>query len=100
MLYISGQLGIEPGTEQLVPGGILAETQQALRNIDALLKESNYTSIDVVRVQVYLTNLNDYQTVQMVFDRYFHVRPPVVSFVEVNRLPLGGIISIVATASR
>lgn len=99
-LYLAGQLGLEPGTEQLVPGGILAETQQALRNIDALLRRADYTSRDVVRVEVFLTNINDYQTVQMVFDNYFTSRPPAVNFVEVNRLPRGGMICILATASK
>jgi 2-iminobutanoate/2-iminopropanoate deaminase len=99
-LYISGQIGVEPIRGQLVPGGILAETQQALRNIDTLLKHAGYTKRDVVRVEVYLTNMNDYQTVQSIFDSYFTSLPPAVNYVEINRLPRGAMVSLLATASK
>jgi 2-iminobutanoate/2-iminopropanoate deaminase len=99
-LYISGQIGVEPLRGQLVPGGILAETQQALSNIDALLKVAGYTKRDVVRMEVYLTNMNDYQTVQSIFDNYFTSVPPVVNYVEINRLPRGAMVSLVATATK
>ncbi len=99
-LYIAGQFGVEPGREQLVPGGILGETQQALRNIDAVLRRADYARHDVVRMDVYLTNVNDYQTVQSVFDNYFTNKPPTVNFMEVNRLPRGAMVSITVTATR
>lgn len=99
-LYISGQIGVEPLRGQLVPGGILGETQQALKNIDALLTQAGYTKRDVVRVEVYLTNMNDYQTVQSIFDNYFTSVPPVVHYVEINRLPRGAMVSLVATATK
>jgi 2-iminobutanoate/2-iminopropanoate deaminase len=99
-LYMSAQLGLEPTMGQLVPGGILAETQQALRNVDTLLREAGYTQRDVVQVNIYLTNMNDYQTVQMVFDNYFTGLPPTVNYVEVARLPRGASVSIVVTAER
>jgi 2-iminobutanoate/2-iminopropanoate deaminase len=99
VLYVAGQIGIEPRFDQLVPGGILAETQQALQNIDNLLRSSGYTSRNLIRMEIYLTNINDYMNVQLVLDNYFRDLPPVVHYVEVNRLPRGAMISIMATAS-
>ncbi len=86
-LYCSGQIGIDPHTGGLVEGGIEAETDQALRNLGAILRAANMTYADVVCATIFLNDLDGYADMNEVYARYFDVDPPARKAVESARIP-------------
>lgn len=99
-LYCSGQVGLDPDSGELVPGGIEAETRQALENLDAVLQEAGFAMRDVVQAQVFLADLNDYAAMNTVYAAYFETAPPARAAVQVARLPLDARVEIMVTARR
>ena len=99
-LYLAGQIGLDPATGQLAEGGIEAETHQALRNIHAILEAAGFTMADVVQVQAYLADLNDYGAFNAVYATYFGDAPPARAVVQVARIPRDAGVEIMATAVR
>jgi 2-iminobutanoate/2-iminopropanoate deaminase len=99
-IYLSGQIGTDAQTGQVVPGGIISETRQVLENINAILNVSRLDARNIVKMEIYLTSLDDYNTVQSILDSYFRDARPAVQVVAVSRLQGGASISIVATAVR
>jgi reactive intermediate/imine deaminase len=76
LLFLSGKLGTEPGTSDLVPGGIKAETRQTLENIKATL-EANGSSLErVVKCTVILADINEWAAMNEVYRTYFPINPP------------------------
>jgi 2-iminobutanoate/2-iminopropanoate deaminase len=75
-VFVSGQIPIDPATSQLVEGGIEAQTVQVLENLKNILESLNLTLNDVVKTSVYLSDLSDFQSFNMVYSRYFEVNPP------------------------
>jgi 2-iminobutanoate/2-iminopropanoate deaminase len=99
-LYLSGQIGADARTGQVVPGGIISETRQILENIDAILQAVRLDARHIVKLEIFLTSLDDFNTVQSMLDSYFQVAQPAIQVVAVTRLHGGAQISIVATAVR
>ncbi len=98
-LFLSGQIGIDPRTGQLVEGGIQAETRQALLNLDAILQAAGFKRSDVVQVQVFLTDLADYQAMNDSYAAFFEgITPPARAAVQVARLPRNARVEIMMTA--
>lgn len=97
-LYLSGQLGLIPETRKLAGDDISSQAHQALKNITSILEKAGYTLRDVVKTQVYLSDLNDYQTFNEVYVQYFQMEPPARAVVEVSRIPLDAKIEIMITA--
>jgi 2-iminobutanoate/2-iminopropanoate deaminase len=100
MLYVSGQLGIDPATGQLVQGGVVAQAHQALKNLGAILAAAGYTFDDVVQVQVFLEDMHDFGVVNGAYRSYFTKALPARAAVEVAELPMDAKIEILAVASR
>lgn len=100
VLYCSGQIGIDPGTNMLVAGGIGTETRQAMNNLRMVLKAAGYSFDDVVSVQIMMTNLNQYENMNQVYQSYFFDAPPARSTMQVAALPKGASIEIVVTAAK
>ena len=88
-LYCSGQLGIDPETGSMVPGGAEAEAERLLQNLGAVLKAAQMDYRNVVRCTVFLADINDYGAVNDVYARYFSELPPAREAVEVSALPRG-----------
>ena len=86
-LYCSGQIGIDPITGQLVEGGIEAETDQALRNLGAVLRAANMDYQDVVKATIFLKDLEGYSVMNQVYAKYFDVAPPAREAVGIDRIP-------------
>lgn len=86
-VFLSGQIGLDPATGQLVAGGIEAETKQVMRNIEAVLKEANASFAQVVKSTIFLKDFNDFATVNQIYGSFFQKDPPARSTVEVARLP-------------
>ncbi|XP_057394404.1 2-iminobutanoate/2-iminopropanoate deaminase-like [Balaenoptera acutorostrata] len=96
-IYISGQLGMDPASGQLVPGGVAEEAKQALTNMDEILKAScDFTN--VVKTTVLLADINDFNTVNDIYKQYFQSNFPARAAYQVAALPKGGRVEIEAVA--
>ena len=86
-LVSSGQVGLDPASGSLVPGGIGPETERALRNLEAVLKAGNATFQDVVKTTVFLADMADFAAMNEMYGRFFPDPKPARSTVAVNTLP-------------
>ncbi|MBN2430527.1 MAG: RidA family protein [Acidobacteria bacterium] len=94
LLFLSGQLGTRPGTTELVPGGIAAETEQILKNIKTIL-ERNGSSLDrVVKCTVFLADIGEWPAMNEVYRRYFPQHPPARSAMAAQGLALNARVEI------
>ncbi len=98
MLFVSGQIPIIPETGKLAEGGIREQTQQVLRNIDAILQAAGYSSLDVVKCTCLLKDMEHFQEMNEVYAAYFKLDPPARAAYQVVRLPLDVLIEIEAIA--
>nr|AFK10838.1 heat-responsive protein 12 [Callorhinchus milii]AFM85930.1 ribonuclease isoform 1 [Callorhinchus milii]AFM87333.1 ribonuclease isoform 1 [Callorhinchus milii] len=97
-MYISGQLGMDPKTGQLVPGGTMAEAKQALINMGEILKTAHCDYNNVVKTTVLLADLNDFNSVNEVYQQFFKTNFPARAAYQVAALPRGGRVEIEAVA--
>lgn len=94
-LFCSGQLGIDPKTGQLVSGGVEREAEQVMKNLQEVLKAGGTALKDVVRCDIFLTDMNDFLKVNEIYASYFTADPkPARQTVEVAKLPKNGMIEI------
>ncbi|RLE59666.1 MAG: deaminase [Thermoprotei archaeon] len=93
-LFGSGQIAIDPATGELVRGDIKAQTRRVMENIKAILESSGYTLKDVVKVTVFLKNIEDFKDFNEVYGEYFREGPPARTTVEVSRLPKDVLIEV------
>ena len=100
LVFCSGQVGIDPASGGLVPGGIAPETARALENLAAVLAAAELRLADVVKTTVYLTDLADFAAMNEVYGRYFPAPHPARATVQVARLPAGARVEIDAIAAR
>jgi 2-iminobutanoate/2-iminopropanoate deaminase len=96
MLFVSGQIAIDPTTNQLAHDGDVAkQTELVMANLAAILTEAGATFEDVVKTGVYLKDMNDFATVNGVYARYFDEKTaPARACVEVARLPKDVLVEI------
>jgi 2-iminobutanoate/2-iminopropanoate deaminase len=94
LVFTSGQLGLEPRTGNLVPGGIEAETRQALTNIRHVLADSGSSMQSVVKTTVFLKDMADFPKMNAVYAEFFPEDPPARSTVQAAALPKGGNVEI------
>ena len=87
LLFVSGQIPIDPATGQLVDGDIAAQAEQVMRNITALLRAAGVGFDHVVRTTVYLADLNDFAGMNQVYAQHIVDPPPARATVQVARLP-------------
>jgi 2-iminobutanoate/2-iminopropanoate deaminase len=87
-VYVSGQVGLDPATGQLAPGGIGAETHQVLSNIQKLLEACGASMAQVVRCGVYLTNAADFKPMNEVYADFFGQGKPARTTIIVAALPM------------
>lgn len=92
-LYLSGNLGNPPGKNELVPGGIEAETQQTMENIKSVLEQFGSSMDNVVKCTVFLADMNEWQAMNEVYVSYFR-NPPARSALGANGLALGARVEI------
>ena len=97
-LFTAGQLGIDPASGKFVPGGIEAQTEQALKNLKALLEAAESGLGNVVKTTVFLNDMNDFGAMNGVYAQFFTENFPARSAVQVARLPLDGLVEIEAVA--
>lgn len=87
LVFLSGQIPLDPLSGQLVEGGIQHQTERVFENIRAVLEAAGLTFENVVKTTVYLKNLTDFVQMNEVYAKYFPSNPPARSTVEVARLP-------------
>jgi 2-iminobutanoate/2-iminopropanoate deaminase len=87
LLFVSGQIALDPATGEFVPGDIEAQTEQVLKNILAILKEVKMGPENVVRTTVYLADLADFPRMNEVYARYLGKEPPARSTIQAAALP-------------
>jgi 2-iminobutanoate/2-iminopropanoate deaminase len=97
-VFASGQLGLDPHSGNIVPGGIETETRQALTNILHVLADSGSSMDSVVKTTVFLKDMADFSKMNAVYAEFFPVNPPARSTVQVAALPRDGTIEIEAVA--
>jgi 2-iminobutanoate/2-iminopropanoate deaminase len=94
LVFVSGQLAIDPSTGEFVPGGVREQTEQVLKNMGAILEAAGAAFSDVASCTVYLKDMNDFAAMNEVYSRYFSEQPPTRAAVQVARLPKDGIVEI------
>jgi len=98
LVFTSGQLGLKPETGTLVPGGIEAETRQALTNIHNVLVDSGSGLELVVKTTVFMKDMADFPKMNAIYAEFFPSNPPARSTIQVAALPKDGLIEIEAVA--
>lgn len=97
-VFLSGQVGLTPGTSALVTGGVTPETRQALENVRTILAAAGLTPADVLRCVVFLVDIEEYGAMNAVYGEFFGTEPPARSAVAVAALPLAARVEIECTA--
>ena len=96
LLFVSGQVGIDPETGDFVEGGIEEQTEQVLKNLTAIIEESGMALKDVLKCSCFLKNMDDFSTFNAIYDKYFGANPPARETVEVARLPKDALVEVSA----
>ena len=98
LVFLSGQVPIDPGTGELVAGDIAVQTERVLDNLAAVLGAAGCTFADVVKTTIYLVDLGDFQVVNQTYAKRFSAAPPARATVQVSALPKGARVEIDAIA--
>lgn len=99
-LYISGQVAIDPATGKMIEGDIIAQTQQVMKNIEAILHEADYSFVEVVKSTCLLSDMANFRAMNEVYGRYYFENQPARAAFAVKELPLGALIEIETIAVR
>jgi 2-iminobutanoate/2-iminopropanoate deaminase len=94
LIFTSGQVAIDPATQQVIAGDVSAQTDRVLKNLSAILQASGSSLEKVLRCTVFLKNMGDFGAMNEVYARYFQKSPPARSTVEVARLPKDVLVEI------
>lgn len=88
-LFCSGQIPINPKTNEVLKGSATEQAELVMKNIEAVLKAADLMFSDIVKTTIYLTNMNDFAQVNEVYGKYFKSNPPARSTIAVAALPKG-----------
>jgi len=97
-LYTAGQVGLVPEAGRLAEGGVQAQAEQALKNLQQVIEKAGGRMQDVVKTTVFLTTMDHFKVVNEVYARFFPGTPPARSTVAVSELPVGALVEIEAVA--
>ncbi|MBN2503363.1 MAG: RidA family protein [Anaerolineales bacterium] len=97
-VYTSGQIGLDPATGKLAPGGVQAQAKQALENLKAVLEAAGASLESVVKVTIFMQDIGDYAAINEIYGSYFTADPPARSAVQVAALPAGALVEVEAVA--
>ena len=99
LLFVSGQVAIDPRSNEFVPSDIRQQTERALENLKGILEASGANLYHVVKTTVFLKDMNDFAAMNEVYGRFFTAAPPARSTVQVARLPKDALVEIEVIAS-
>jgi 2-iminobutanoate/2-iminopropanoate deaminase len=94
LVFLSGQIALDPATQQLISGDVAAQTERVLQNLAGILTAAGSSLQQVVKTTVFLKNMSDFAAMNEVYGRYFTQAPPARSTVEVARLPKDVLVEI------
>ncbi len=100
MLFVSGQIPIDPSTSKIVEGGIREQTEQVMKNIGSILAEAGYSFDDVVKSTCLLSDMDNFAAMNEVYGRYYSENSPARAAYAVVKLPLGALVEIETIAGR
>ena len=98
LLFVSGQVALQPGSSEPVSEAIGEQTEQVFANLRAILEAAGSSLDRIVKTTVYLTNLDDFQGMIEVYKQYVGDLPPARATIEVSKLPAGSLVEIEAIA--
>lgn len=94
MLFISGQIPLDPANMKIVEGDIKEQTERVLQNIQIILEAAGYSIKDVVKTSILLSDIGNFAEVNQIYSRVFADNPPARATYEVGRLPMGAMLEI------
>ncbi len=94
LVFVSGQVALDPATQEIIVGDIAAQTDRVIKNLAAILSAAGTGLDKVVRSTVFLKNMGDFAAMNEVYGKYFTAAPPARSTVEVARLPKDVLVEI------
>ncbi len=100
LVFVSGQLGIDPEGGHVVQGGIVEQTEQVMRNLSAILQEAGSSLDDVVMTSIFLVDLDDFPAMNEVYARHLSEPYPARATVQIAALPSGARIEVAVVAHR
>ena len=99
LLYLSGQVALDPKTNEMLAGDIRQQTERALENIKGILEAAGSNLHHVIKTTVFLKDMNEFAQMNEVYARYFTAAPPARSTVQVARLPKDALVEIEVIAA-
>ena len=100
MLFISGQVPINADTGKIIEGGISEQTEQVMKNIEAILTEAGYSFSDVVKSTCLLSDMDNFAAMNEMYAKYYPENPPARAAYGVVKLPLGVLVEIETIAMK
>lgn len=97
MLFISGQIPIDPESNEIVRG-VKKQTEQVLNNLKEILNEADYSLAEVVKTEIFISDMDNFEEINKIYSQYFKEDEPARACVEVGRLPKNVLVEISATA--
>ncbi len=94
MLFISGQIPIDPATGKIIEGGIEEQTEMVMKNISAILNEAGYTFIQVIKSTCLLSDMANFKAMNEIYGSYYKKEQPARAAFAVKELPLGVMVEI------
>jgi 2-iminobutanoate/2-iminopropanoate deaminase len=98
LVFVSGQLGVDPGSGQVVEGGIGPQTEQVMKNLGAILEEAGSSLGNVLKATIFLADLGDFAAMNEVYARYVGPIFPARATVQIAGLPSGALVEIEVVA--
>jgi 2-iminobutanoate/2-iminopropanoate deaminase len=98
LLFVSGQIGINPKSGELVKNGVADETKQVLENLKTILEAAGSSLDNIVKTTIFLLDMADFEQMNQVYSQYFQNDPPTRSTIQVSALPKGAKVEIEAIA--
>jgi 2-iminobutanoate/2-iminopropanoate deaminase len=98
LVFVAGQVGVDPETNEVVDGGVEAQTERVMQNISAILEEAGSSLEKLLRCGIFLADFDDFPTVNEVYARHVGAEPPARATVQVAYLPQGMLVEIDAIA--
>lgn len=99
LVFVSGQISIDPKTNEFVPGDIRAQTERTLENVKGIVEAAGSKLSHVIKTTVFLKNMSDFAAMNETYARYFSAAPPARSTVEVARLPKDALVEMEVIAT-
>ena len=100
LLFLSGQIALEPETGEMVDGGVEEQVTQVMANLSAVLEAAGVNFSHVIRTTIYLEDMEDFETVNEIYGRFFDTNPPARATVQAGRLPKDAKVEIDLIAAR